>query len=203
MSRHVLVFLYVSLVAGFTASSDSIRVGDVSYENVYVVKGRSMYYVSIPEDGTVLNVDASEVDPAAVKITENKAARQQLFEAWSKKNRERLNLAPPVSAEINDIPQTSAPTASEPKRLTIAAPPSDGAAAYDPARQALAQQIRNKNAAAANLRRQREMDKYRRLNSVRVYTSVDSGGYGGAGRSGMGGYGGGASGMGGGGFGRR
>jgi hypothetical protein len=173
--------------AGFTSYADSIRVGDVTYDNVYVVKGQAMYYVSLPKDGTVLNVDVSQVDPATVKITENKVERRQLFDDWSKKNRERLNLAPPVVGEVKEAPKEVAPINQEPKRLTISAPPTDGAQTYNPARQMMMQQIRNKNAVAANQRRQRELDKFHRLNQVRVYTSADSGG---AGRSGTGGYGG-------------
>lgn len=170
MSARKYVFLPVLLLC-WGAGADSIKVGETVHNDVYVVKGSNMYYVSLPEDGTVLNVDAADVDPASVQYTQDRDARQALFDRWSQKNQERLNIAPPVKEEPLTLEQVKKDEPKAPKRLVItSSPPEYG---YDPAQEQLMRQVRLRNMAVDAQRRQQESNKLRRLNSVRTYRSSD------------------------------
>jgi len=168
------------------AAADSIRVGNTVYENVYVTKGTTMYYVSFPENGDTLNVNIADVVPGSVVITQDKDARQRLFDQWSQKRQASSNLPEPVIGKDSDIavkestPETNSPSSaskSEDKKDTPLSLSSSGTteAAYDAYREQQMQRIRQRNAAAAQQRRQYETNKIRRLNAVRVIKSTDVG----------------------------
>jgi len=183
MGARTVIFLPVLLFC-IGAGADAIKVGDTAYDDVYVVKGSNMYYVSLPEDGTILNVDAADVDPATVRYTEDRDARQAIFDRWSQKNAERLNLAPPAEEQPIALEQVKKEEPKGPKRLVItSSPPEYG---YDPVQEQLMNQIRQRNVAIDAQRRQQQSQKLHRLQSVRTYRSTDVSGNSSSSMGGMG-----------------
>jgi len=160
-----------ALAIALSASADSIKVGDTLYENVYVAEGGSNYYVSIPEDGRVLNVPKSDVDPASVIKTADQAQRAALLEKWKETSRGRNTPAsqsqPAVAPEMSGKPILLDPPA--PKEQKKAA-----STVVTPEMQQLQALSRQRQALVDAERRQRESAKDRALLQRKLYTSQDS-----------------------------
>ncbi|HUW61441.1 MAG TPA: hypothetical protein VMZ06_10580 [Candidatus Bathyarchaeia archaeon] len=200
MRRNVLglCLIFVSCLA----AADTITVGETTYTDVYVTQGATMYYVSNPEDGTILNVPLDQA--SGVDIIQDREARSGLYRRWQKKNAERRGLPEPAPVKAADPLGQSAAEPFEPgtplkpigkvEREYDAPAPSVSSSSntnYNP----VAYQQRmfeiQKNAQIAQLRQQREAQKMQRLRNVRVITSQDVAGRGmSGGMGGMGGYGG-------------
>jgi len=207
MMIHRLSAALAIVLIAFWAAADTITVGDTTYTDVYIGQGSTMYYVSIPEDGTVLNVPIKEA--SGVEITEDQEVRSVLFREWQKNNLERRGLPQPAPkvAEISETPYAATGSKESEKkskkpepavrvRRHRSAPAYSGSSnsysSYDQA--AYQQQLfeMQRNAQIAKLRRQKEAQKNQRLRNVRVITSQDVAGSGGRMGGGYGGsYGGG------------
>ncbi len=183
MSAKTLV-LTMALVGGVAvAAADTVKAGGKTYENVYVTESDSTYYVCSPEDGTVVNLAKSDVDPKDVTVTQDEDARRALFEQWSEKSRARRGL-PSLASSEKDVaaeteakePVSPAPSKEKPKRVSavgeIATQQWYGQQAYagQAANWSRAQSERDLDAR----RRQRESAKYRALTERRVITSEDA-----------------------------
>ncbi len=226
MRRSLITLAVLATGASLVASADSIKVGDKVYEDVYISEGGNGYYVSIPSDGSIVNVSKSEVDEKDISFTQDREARKALYKEWLDKRRE---LRGEVSSEttdselVNVVEPQNTEAASEdnkPRTKTISGTGSSSGGVYDPRSagygvvQQYGDQARARREAQLDARRrQREGEKYRALTQRRVITSEDArgsgggyggaGGYGGGGGGGYGGSGGGGYGGGSGSFGRR
>lgn len=204
MSMRSNTTVFSIILISSLAAADTITVGDTTYTDVYVTQGATMYYVSNPEDGTIVNVPLDQA--SGVEIAQDREARTALYRQWQKKNAERRGLPEPVHVEASDSnsqpteepfqPGTSLKPIGKVEREydTPAPSVSTSNSNYNP----VAYQRRmfeiQKNAQIAQLRQQREAAKMQRLRNVKVITSQDvagrgmSGGMGGmSGMSGMGG----------------
>jgi hypothetical protein len=212
--RVSFMILPVVVIGGaLAASADSIKVGDKVYEGVYVSEGANCYYVSIPEDGTVLNAPKSEVDAKNVSVTQDREVRKELYSRWLEKRRELRGEQPSEDMDQTTTTEETAPAAvSSPagkdekkpglKIVSGTGPSAGGSYDYTSAAYAATQRYSEdqkfrREAQLESRRRQREGEKIRALTQRRVFTSQDSGGSGanlggggGGGGSGMGGYGG-------------
>ena len=218
--RATFVIFALAVAGGaLSASADSIKVGDRIYQDVYVSEGASGYYVGIPDDGSVVNVSKSEVDPKDVIITEDREARKALYSKWLGKRRELSGEKPSEDMESAMATAETAPPAassqsgkeekSGPKTVSGTGRSEGGTYDYSSPWYASTQRYSDaekyrREAQLESRRRQRETDKVRNLTQRRVFTSEDARGsgasLGGGGAYGSGGYGGGGYG-GGGGFG--
>ena len=193
MRKTWAVAVMVAMGASFMASADAIKVGDKVLQNVYVTEGSSSYYVSIPDDGSVLNAAKSEVDPKSVVITQDREARKALYTAWLDKRRAQKGLAPEEAdtavVDVVEPPKKEEPAQKEKtlKKISGTGSQSGGSSAaslndtvqrqyYDSVRAAREAQIEAR-------RRNRESEKVRMLTQRQVITSESSGG--GRGMNGM------------------
>jgi hypothetical protein len=191
------VVVMIAMGASFMASADAIKVGDKVLENVYVTEGATIYYVSVPDDGSVLNVAKSEVDPKSVVITQDREARKALYAAWLDKRRAQQGVASSTEAEVVNVvepPKKEEPAEKEKtlKKVSGTGSQSGGSgqtAWYDAAQQQYYDSVRAaREAQVAARRRNRESEKVRMLTQRQVITSESSGGA--RGMNGMGGMGG-------------
>jgi hypothetical protein len=221
--RISFMILPVVVIGGaLAASADSIKVGDKVYEGVYVSEGVNCYYVSIPEDGTVLNAPKSEVDAKDVSVTQDREVRKELYSRWLEKRRELRGEQPSEDIDQTTTTEETAPAAvssqagkdeKKPglKIVSATGPSAGGSYDYTSAAYAATQSYSEderfrREAQLSARRRQRESDKIRALTQRRVFTSQDAGGSGanlggGGGGYGMSGYGGSGGSGGSGGFG--
>jgi len=209
MRRNILglsVILF-SCVGG----ADTITVGETTYTDVYITQGATMYYVSNPADGTILNVPLDQA--SGVDIIQDREARSGLYRQWQKKNAERRGLPEPAPVEATDPlgrptdesfqPGTPLKPIGKVEREYDTPAPSVSSSSntqYNPVAYQRRMYEIQQNAQIAQLRQQRESQKMQRLRNVRVITSQDvagrgmSGGMGGSGSTGgmggMGGFGG-------------
>jgi hypothetical protein len=72
----------VAVAATVSVSADSITVDGVTYTNVLVKESPSLYYVQLPEEGRVITVSKSDVDPATVSYTQDDQERAALEARW-------------------------------------------------------------------------------------------------------------------------
>jgi hypothetical protein len=181
------VFAALLLAAARFASADSIKIGEQVYEGVYVSEGSASYYVSVPADGTVMNVAKSDVDPKSVKLTEDREARKAIYNSWVDKRKElRGDNAGDEPLANTDIVVDSSKKSSDdekPKMKTVSAVGKKSGTADENAAMSeyFAQQRAYREAQLDSRRRHRESEKVRQLTQRRVITSEDAKG------SGMGG----------------
>jgi hypothetical protein len=83
----------VLLVFSNYCAADSIVVDGKTYTDVYVMEGPLTYYVCIPADGTIMNVDKAELKKGDLAISEDRAQRLALKEQFDKSRA-------PIKAEI-------------------------------------------------------------------------------------------------------
>jgi hypothetical protein len=74
----------VLLVVSAYCAADSIVVYGTTYTDVYVTEGPSMYYVCIPTDGTIINVDKAALKEGDLAISEDSAQRLTLKTQFDK-----------------------------------------------------------------------------------------------------------------------
>lgn len=183
--RIIRIVAGAALTIALSATADSIKVGDTLYENVYVAEGGSNYYVSIPEDGRVLNVPKSEVDPSTVVKTQDQVQRAALLEKWKEKSRGRntpsTQSLPAVAPELSGKPILLDPPA--PKEVK-----KSRSQVITPEMQELQALRRQRQAVVDAERRARESAKDKALMQRKLYTSQDTpkGGNQGMGRGGYG-----------------
>ena len=84
MASRIPVLVAVWIAAAGLAKADTITIDDVKYENVLVRESSTTYYVQLPEEGRTISAPKSEVDPANVVLSKDKAARQALHEQWKR-----------------------------------------------------------------------------------------------------------------------
>ena len=206
MRTSLITFAMLATGASLVAYADTIKVGDKVYEDVYISEGANGYYVSIPSEGSIVNVAKSEVDEKDVSFTQDREARKALYKEWLDKRRE---LRGETSSETTDSelvnvvgPQNTEAASEEnkPRTKTISGAGSSSSGSYNPqsAGYAVVQQYSDQARARREAqldarRRQRESEKYRALTQRRVITSEDARGGGGGYGGGGGGYGGGSA----------
>jgi len=208
MRTTYVVVVLIAIGASLAAVADSIKVGDKVLENVYVTEGSSSYYVSVPDDGTVLNAAKSEVDPKSVVISPDREARKALYATWLDKRKSLRGEASSAQAEAEVVNVVEPPKKEEPveksktlKKVSGSGSGTGGSSgvqgSWDTAQQQYNDSIRAAREAQLEARRRnRESEKVRMLTQRQVITSESSGGsggtnWGGGGAGGMGGFNGG------------
>ena len=73
----VLAVLLSLVSAGSIA--DSIDLDGTLLKDVYIRESATLYYVCLPDDGHVLNLRKTDVEPESVQITEDIEARHAIF----------------------------------------------------------------------------------------------------------------------------
>jgi hypothetical protein len=113
----------VTLLLSGLAAADSITVAGKTYPNVYIREGGSLYYVQMPEDGTVLVVPKAQAAASAVSLSNDIAERERLLARWKEANA-RLNgrvaesvKAPSASKTVISDPSTNQRSESPVLRL--------------------------------------------------------------------------------------
>jgi hypothetical protein len=91
----IVVLAAVSL-SGY---SDTIRVDDLVYENVYIGDGAQSYYIQNPADGSMITVPKSAVKESDIQITPDRDERRRLRDQWRLKRTNRTS----------DLPETTTP----------------------------------------------------------------------------------------------
>ncbi|MEK7653371.1 MAG: hypothetical protein AAB358_02750 [Patescibacteria group bacterium] len=80
----------------------------ITYENVYVRESESLYFVQMPEEGTVKSVLKEKVRAKDVSISPDEAYRAQLLATWRSnnafRNRARLGLTSAGATEKESAP---------------------------------------------------------------------------------------------------
>ncbi len=82
------------------AGGDTITISGKTYENVYIVEEKVMYYVKIPETGEVIATLKNEVAPEAVRISPDPAERKKLLKEFKKKRAPQKKNVPSTKSEV-------------------------------------------------------------------------------------------------------
>lgn len=96
--RSALAGICLALLSPALANPDTIRVGGVTYENVYIGEGAQSYYVQNPADGTMITVPKSEVKEYDIEITPDRDERRRLRDQWRLKRANRTEASPDTQA---------------------------------------------------------------------------------------------------------
>jgi len=118
--------------------ADSIRVDGETLDDVYINEGAAMYYVLIPDTGTIRNVGKSEIDATDVVISSDRAHRKALLTEWkaAKAARQGQTPGPSAAAERTSeqsvqpdaaVASASAPHDDKPKVLRLRGSARNGA----------------------------------------------------------------------------
>ncbi len=94
-----------------TASADTLRVGNTVYDDVYVLETDTLFYVSVPSDGSVLSIRKAENQTFELARSDD-AERGQLYANWKAARKMR---APAPDFEIQAILKSAATKRSAPR----------------------------------------------------------------------------------------
>lgn len=83
MFRRTLVFITL-MIAVQDSYSDSIRIGDEEFRNVYIIKSAGFYQILFPETGESTRVSAQRAD-VSVELTKDRGDRDALKRDWEAK----------------------------------------------------------------------------------------------------------------------
>lgn len=77
-------FVVAVLLSLFPVDSiaDSIELDGTQFQDVYIRESATLYYICLPDDGRILNIRKTDVEPESVKITEDFEARRAIFARW-------------------------------------------------------------------------------------------------------------------------
>ncbi len=123
--RPALAGVCAALLGPAFAYSDSIRVGGVTYENVYIGEGAQSYYIQNPADGSMITVPKSEVKDHDIEITPDRDERRKLRDQWRLKRMNRSEASPSTPANEawrEDIPAAVATPRPEAVVENVASP---------------------------------------------------------------------------------
>lgn len=93
--RTIMFTLGVLIILG-PAYADSIVIGGVQHDDVYIRTTANMYYVEFPDEGVVRSVPKDEVDKERVSIDSDEEKRREIHARWRKNNPTLVEqIAPP------------------------------------------------------------------------------------------------------------
>ncbi len=107
VARWVMGLLGFVFLLGGMAGGDTITVSGKKYENVYIVEGKAMYYVKVPETGSTMAVTKLSVGEGAVVISPDAEERKNLLKAFKNK---RGALKKETAAKKPVAPKTKKPS---------------------------------------------------------------------------------------------
>ncbi len=86
----------VLLAIASACGADSLKAGEQEYKDVYVMTGASMYYVCLPESGSVVSIEKGKVAEGGVVITADDVARQEIKDRFYKTREAQQKPATPI-----------------------------------------------------------------------------------------------------------
>ncbi len=118
-----LMMALLAVTAAVAGQADTLIVDGTTYRDVYVRQSESLFYVQLPDSGTVLTVPKTNVAPGSLSLSAEPAEREALLARWKEANAKRHGETAPsaparaLSPIQSTFTQQPGPPAREPARV--------------------------------------------------------------------------------------